>query len=404
MRRGEDSLTILRQDAQAGTGALTDLLAAGRLMGVPVPDDATVRAGLRTIDLVDIAALSADSRVLVSAHRAVSEQLHHLPEQQVRLDDGWNSDSSKVAIGAVIDHQRRAESDLHVLRTLTDATAAAASGIDRLLRTFYLTVARLSAPTAAGVPPAELPQAVLTGRVPLGVAIEDVRSRVELFTAAVDATTRGITGILDILNRSLHGIDDELYPVDQSPTERSVEAARGHTASAQTPSPAQAPPPAGVAAVRGDLTYPQPDTHQPPDGHAPPTPTAPGGALAQTEPAQTEPAQTAPVRTEPLPEGRERDGADVPFRLGGGTAGHLADGHIADGRSAAPAGSAIAGMSGVTSESQPAQKGSTESTHVVADTRGGRTAPDPDAAPDPDTAPDASPGRSAGDLALAGDQ
>ncbi|MBD0862000.1 hypothetical protein IA539_12360 [Gordonia sp. zg691] len=424
MRRGEDSLAILRQDAQAGTGALTDLLAAGRLMGVPVPDDATVRAGLRTIDLVDIAALSADSRVLVSAHRAVSEQLHHLPEQQVRLDDGWNSDSSKVAIGAVIDHQRRAESDLHVLRTLTDATAAAASGIDRLLRTFYLTVARLSAPTAAGVPPAELPQAVLTGRVPLGVAIEDVRSRVELFTAAVDATTRGITGILDILNRSLHGIDDELYPVDQSPTERSVEAARGHTASAQTPSPAQAPPPAGVAAVRGDVTYPQPDTHQPPDGHAPPTPTAPGGALAQTEPAQTEPAQTEPaqtepaqtepVRTEPLPEGRERDGADVPFRLGGGTAGHLADGHIADGhiadghivdgRSAAPAGSAIAGMSGVTSESQPAQKDSTESTHVVADTRGGRTTPDPDAAPDPDTAPDASPGRSAGDLALAGDQ
>ncbi|MDJ0455546.1 hypothetical protein QNA20_23755, partial [Gordonia amicalis] len=65
MRRGADSLATLRKDAQDGTGALTELLAVGRLMGGPVPDDVTIRAGLRAVDDYEIAALAADSRVLV---------------------------------------------------------------------------------------------------------------------------------------------------------------------------------------------------------------------------------------------------------------------------------------------------------------------------------------------------
>ncbi|MDH3045125.1 hypothetical protein [Gordonia alkanivorans] len=328
MRRGQDSLTALRTDAQDGAAALTGLLAAGRLMGVPVPDDASVRAGLRAVDDFDITALSADSRVLVSAHRAVAEQLHHLPEQRVRLD-GWHGRSASLAIGAVVDHQRRAESDLYLLHTVTDATSAAASGIDRLLRTFYLAIARLSAPSAAGTPPAELPQAVLTGLVPLDVAVEDIRSRVELFTTSVDATLRGIAGILDILNRSLDGIDDDPYP---------VESAR--------PRPVPAEPPAV-------------------------------------------PTETVLATPESGEQQEEQEQHDIPFRLSGSPAVETEVAQSVPGVEAAGAveGRPAAGPGG----------GTPTPTHVVADTRGGSTP-----STDPDTA--ATPERSAGDLALAGDQ
>ncbi|ASR02490.1 hypothetical protein [Gordonia rubripertincta] len=344
MRRSEDSLTALRADAQDGAAALTELLAAGRLMGVPVPDDASVRAGLRAVNDFDVTALSSDSRVLVSAHRAVAEQLHHLPEQRVRLD-GWLGRSASPAIDAAVDHQRRAESDLYVLRTITDATSAAASGIDRLLRTFYLSVARLSAPSAAGTPPAELPQAVVTGRVPLDVAVEDIRSRVELFTTSVDATLRGIAGILDILNRSLDGIDDDPYPVE---------------------------------------------TGEPPDGDFVTPPGAQPVESVRPQPVPAEPP-TAPTETvrAARESGEQPEEQDIPFRLSGGPVVKPEVAHAVPGMEAAGAveGRPASGPGG----------GSPTPTHVVADTRDGGTPP---AGP----ATDATPERSAGDLALAGDQ
>ncbi|MHC3001899.1 hypothetical protein [Gordonia metallireducens] len=346
MRRGQDSLTALRTDAQDGVAALTELLAAGRLMGVPVPDDASVRAGLRAVDDFDITALSADSRVLISAHRAVAEQLHHLPEQRVRLD-GWHGRSASLAIDAAVDHQRRAESDLYLLHTITDATSAAASGIDRLLRTFYLAVARLTAPSTAATPPAELPQAVVTGRVPLDVAVEDIRSRVELFTTSVDATLRGIAGILDILNRSLDGMDDDPYPVES-------------------------------------------ETGQPKDGDSV---TPPGAQPVESVRPQPVPAEPPVAPTETVGAAREsdehREGQDIPFRLSGAPSAEPDVAHTVPGVEAAGAveGRPAAGPDG----------GSPTPTHVVVDTREGDT---PSTDPDTDTTPE----RSAGDLALAGDQ
>lgn len=365
MRRGADSLSVLRSDARGGVETLIELVAAGRLMGVAAPDDATLRNGLRVVDGFDIAALSADSRALVSAHRAVSEQLHHLPEQQVRLDDGWNSESATVALTTVIDHQRRAESDLHILRTLTDATSAAASGIDRLLRTFYLTVARLSAPTAAGVPPAELPQAVLTGRVPIGVAVEDISSRLALFSTSLETTTRGIAGILDLLNRSVDGIDDEAYPVDAGPP---------HAVPVVSPgSPSAAAPAQTVAApAPGPQTWMAEST----------TDAGAATAAARSEPpvsmsgvAAAEPP--ASVRSSELDESARAprdDGFDVPFRLGG------AEGHDAPVASGPTASATVEAAAGTVAESEAAEPN--------------RSGPEPKASPD----------RSSGDLALAGDQ
>lgn len=390
MRRDQDSLTVLRQDARTGVESLIDVVAAGRLMGVAAPTADALRHGLGAIDRFDVAALSADSRALVAAHRTVSEQLHHLPEQQVRLDDGWNSDSAVVAIGAVIDHQRRAESDLHMLRTLTDATSAAASGIDRLLRTFYLTVARLSVPSVAGVAPAELPQAVLTGRVPAGVVIEDIRSRVEMFTTAADATARGIAGILDILNRSLDGIDDEAYPTDArsaTPEPPPVESARsavappahtggtGHTTTGAAPDPALPDPaPSDPVPPRSWLAESTTE-HLPAEAGA----AAPGGS-ARPETSQP----PAPVETVGSTRGSEDD-VDVPFRLRGLAGAPPESDQAASGHPA----SVEPGRDG-------AHRQSTAPARAVADTA--RTPPGAD--PNPSGPPD----RSSGDLALAGDQ
>ncbi|MFE0751914.1 hypothetical protein [Gordonia sp. NPDC058843] len=345
MRRGADSLSVLRSDARGGVEALIELVSAGRLMGIGAPDDSVFRNGLRVVDGFDVAALSADSRVLVSAHRAVSEQLHHLPEQQVRLDDGWNSESATVAIATVIDHQRRAESDLHILRTLTDATSAAASGIDRLLRTFYLTLARLSAPTAAGVPSGELPQAVLTGRVPIGVAVEDVSSRVALFSTTLETTTRGISGILDLLNRSVDGIDDEPYPVDAESAGRVPVATPDPPVATAPVQTVAAPPP-----VTGTWLAESTTDDRPPEI---------GAATASVVSAPpSEPVETPHAAHEP------DDGVDVPFRLGG-TEGLDAP---------------VATVEAATAETEAAEPHS--------------TSPTPSAASD----------RSSGDLALAGDQ
>lgn len=375
MRRGADSLSVLRSDARGGVETLIELVAAGRLMGVAAPDDATLRNGLRVVDGFDIAALSADSRALVSAHRAVSEQLHHLPEQQVRLDDGWNSESAAVALTTVIDHQRRAESDLHILRTLTDATSAAASGIDRLLRTFYLAVARLSAPTAAGVLPAELPQAVLTGRVPIGVAVEDISSRLALFSTSLETTTRGIAGILDLLNRSVDGIDDEAYPVDAGPP--------GAVPVVSPGSPSAAAPAQTVAApAPGPQTWMAESTTD-----ARPAETGAATAAARSEPpvsmsgvaASEPPASVRSSEPDESARASRDDGVDVPFRLGG------AEGHDAPVASGPTASATVEAATGVVAETEAAEPNRSEQN---------RSGPEPEASPD----------RSSGDLALAGDQ
>ncbi|WP_044506350.1 hypothetical protein [Gordonia sp. KTR9] len=386
MRRGTDSLSVLRSDARGGVETLIELVSAGRLMGVGAPDDATIRNGLRVVDAFDIAALSADSHALESAHRAVSEQLHHLPEQQVRLDDGWNSESATVAIATVIDHQRRAESDLHILRTLTDATSAAASGIDRLLRTFYLTLARLSAPTAAGVPPAELPQAVLTGRVPIGVAVEDISSRLALFSTSLETTTRGIAGILDLLNRSVDGIDDEAYPVEAEMADDRPVAPPDRPAMATSVEIGAAPTPV----TRTWLAESTTDDRPPEIGAA--TASAVTGSSV-TGSSVTEPAGSAPP-PDPVEAARvdrePDDGIDIPFRLGG-TEGHDAP---ATPPTVGPASAdGVTGASAVTTGTEEREADST-----------GPASSGPASAPDSGTSSDAPSDRSSGDLALAGDQ
>lgn len=406
MRRGADSLSVLKSDARDGVEALIELLSAGRLMGVGAPDDATIRNGLRVVDGFDIAGLSADSHVLQSAHRAVAEQLHHLPEQRVRLDDGWNSESAAVAIATVIDHQRRAESDLHILRTLTEATSAAASGIDRLLRTFYLTLARLTAPTAAGVPPAELPRAVLTGRVPMGVAVEDISSRLALFTTSLETTTRGVAGILDLLNRSVDGIDDEAYPVDaESPRDPPVPP--GGRPAGAVPGPPPAAPASAAHAWLAESTTTAPATSAPPtddsatDGSSreigAATASAVSGSAVSTPPP--EPLEAARVHREP------DDSVDIPFRLGG------AEGHEPPG---APAAEGASGASAVTIDNGDAERASSEP--VVSEPAASEPAASESDSPsteapvsdsvarDSGSTPAAPADRSSGDLALAGDQ
>ncbi|PWD42498.1 hypothetical protein ACN93_12890 [Gordonia paraffinivorans] len=388
MRRGVDSLSTLRQDAHAGVAELIEFLGAGRLMGLAGPEDATIRTGLQMVDAFDIAALSADARALVAAHRAVSDQLHHLPEQRVRLDDGWRSAAATQAVDAVIGHQRRAESDLYVLHTLTDATAAAASGIDRLMRSFDLAVARLGTPIAAETPPAELPEAVLGGRVPLGVVAEDLRSRVELFTSCVDATVRGITGILEILNRSLDGIDAEPYP-----------GGEGVTGSTESAGSTEHSVPRSVPVGPADL------------------------AAVDSVVGETASAVAVPVPgEEPVPGGGEPGrGEDVPFQLGGAVGTHGDDAVTApdtgvpqDVPAHPESGGADPGSGALESGGPDSERPDPERAEFG---RPDPERPDPER-PDPEisgpdgpqpvsssaTDPSPEPERSAGDLALAGDQ
>ncbi len=167
MTRPGDSLGALRDQAVAGVEDLVDVLALSATLGGDPTDPDLVHRPFRRVGGFDVAALAADAHRLAAAQHAVADHLHRLPEQQVRLGRGWTGDTGMRAVAAVIEHQRRAESDLHGLRTLAEATGAASSGIDQLLRTWYLTVARLSAPLVAGVPIAEVPEAIVTGRVPL---------------------------------------------------------------------------------------------------------------------------------------------------------------------------------------------------------------------------------------------
>ncbi|MGW0037110.1 hypothetical protein [Gordonia sp. NPDC003376] len=197
-----DSLAALRDQAIRGVEELVGVLGVGRLLGVHVPGDDEIRSMLTSVGGVDVAGLAADARRLASAHRAVADRLHRLPEQQVRLDGGWVSEAGQVMLGLVIEHQRRAEADLHALRSMSDAANAAAAGIDQILRTWYLTVARLSSPLVAGVPVPEIPTRVLTGQIPPEVVIDDIGSRITLLRKASESAQLGIGGILSVLSRT----------------------------------------------------------------------------------------------------------------------------------------------------------------------------------------------------------
>ena len=207
-----DSLPVLREQAVASVDDLISLMGVGRSLGIDVPADDELREPLTRIGQFDVTALADDAHRLAAAHRAVADQLHWLPEQQIRLDDGWSGASGDATTALLVAHQRRAESDLGVLRTVSESTSSAASGIDRLLRTWYVTVARCSCPIIAGVPIAELPAAVLTGTVPLSLVAADIASRVNLFLDTADTTVRTLDEILHTLNRATEGLDVETYP------------------------------------------------------------------------------------------------------------------------------------------------------------------------------------------------
>ncbi|MDL9938323.1 hypothetical protein QSJ18_16345 [Gordonia sp. ABSL1-1] len=215
VRSAGASLVELHEQAAAGVDGLIVALGVGRSLGMSVIADDEVRARLAAIRRFDAAALSADARCLLSANRVLSDQLHRLPEQQIRLDHTWRSSSSGEVIGAVVAHQRRAESDLHVLHTLSDATSAAAAGVDRLLRTFLLATARLADPGVADCPPAELGAAVFAGRVPHEVAVGEIGARLQMFLTSSQAVIDGIGQILEILNGAADGLGADPYPQER---------------------------------------------------------------------------------------------------------------------------------------------------------------------------------------------
>lgn len=194
-----ESTAALRDRAIAGVEDLVAVAAAGRSVGIAVPDADEIRAHLRLVGDVDPAGLAADAHRLAGVHRVVAETLQRLPEQQIRLDHGWASAAGTVVHDVVVEHRRRAEADLHALRTMTEATTAAASGIDQILRTWYRTLARLCQPLLAGVALPELPVAVVTGRVPLPVIAADIAARIDLLVGSAEMTRSGIDAVVATL-------------------------------------------------------------------------------------------------------------------------------------------------------------------------------------------------------------
>lgn len=226
MTRSPDSLPALRDHAVGGLEHLGDLLELAAGLGAAVAGTEAIQRPFRQVGGVDPALMAAEGRRLSAAHRSVAERLHRLPEQQVRLDRGWTGETGSRAVIAVIEHQRRAEADLHVLRTLAEATAAAAAGIDQLLRTWYLTVARLSVPLAAGVPIGEVPGALASGRLRLDLVVDDIVSRVGLYFTTAEATIAGIDEIVEHLDRATEDLAADAYPGDMDQPSAAGSASR----------------------------------------------------------------------------------------------------------------------------------------------------------------------------------
>ncbi|MFW0784402.1 hypothetical protein AAFP35_07740 [Gordonia sp. CPCC 206044] len=322
MSRVSNSLAALREHAADGIDDLIDVLALGATLGVPGATPDEVRRPFRVISGLDVSGITADGHRLSTAHRAVAEQLHQLPEQQVRLGWGWASESGERALAAVVDHQRRAEADLHVLRTLSDATNAASSGIDQLLRTWFVTVARLSAPLVAGVPIAEVPGAIVVGELPPSVVVADIASRADLYFSSAEATVDGVDEILGQLNRATEGMDIEPYPGVVGPV----------------------PPSADRSSVPGASTAPS-GAMEP---SSPSVPAVPPAGSSITDDGSAGHA-TAPETTEG-PQG-DNDEVDVPFQLTSPQSDpnpHAGDAPITE-----PSGSGPAEHAGVTAPAAP---------------------------------------------------
>ncbi|AZG44957.1 hypothetical protein [Gordonia insulae] len=305
MSTATDSLAALRDQAVAGVEDLIEVLSLGATLGAEVTEAAQVRHPFRRVGAFGVAGLAADSHRLTAAHRAVADHLHRLPEQQVRLARGWTGDTGVHAVTAVVEHQRRAESDLYVLRTLAEATSAASAGIDQLLRTWYLTVARLSAPLVAGIPVAAVPEAIVTGALPLGVVIDDIASRARLYFTSADATVTGIDEILTHLNRVTETMDVEPYPDDQV-VESTAQTATGSgtdeaphhhqpPGSAENPETERPDVPLRLTPSSGST----PDVAPPPAPAAPLAPPEPPPPPQEARSAPAEDAGLAPHETSP---------------------------------------------------------------------------------------------------------
>lgn len=307
-----DSLAALRDRAVAGAEDLIGLFGVARGLGIDVPTDDDVRRPLIVIGQFDVAGLSADAHRLSAVHRAVADQWNRLSEQQLRLDQGWISESGAVAIARVAAHRRTAEADLRVLRTFTEATTAASAGIDRMLRTWYLTVARLSSPVVAGVPVPELPPAILAGRVPLPIVVADIASRVTLFRTTAAATVAGVETILNTLNRATDDLGRAaITPGDQHPGLGGDPRAPGPLTGEhgpRTPAPAPVPAPQTEHAPQPAT----PDTSSQPDGESP-SPTTPSTPPQAPAPQSPEPQSPESPTDGPGP-GAGADAGENPYR------------------------------------------------------------------------------------------
>lgn len=293
MTERTNSLAALRYQATAGIDDLMAILRLAARLGITTADPSEVQPPFLKVGSFDVTGFAADSHRLNAAYRSVAEHLHRMPEQQIRLDRGWTGETGVRAVGAVVEHQRRAESDLHTLRTLADATGAASSGIDQLLRTWYVTVVRLTAPLIAGVPIAAVPEAIATGQVPMRIVSDDITARARLYFSSAKTTVAGIDEILEQLTRATDGMDVEPYPTDLRHGPDTVSAPHLSTTT----------DPVVPTERRLDAT-----------SNAAPG-VAPAGAITEPAPdaGPTAPPPDDTVDDAPADEGRE---LDVPLRLG----------------------------------------------------------------------------------------
>ncbi|GAC70512.1 hypothetical protein [Gordonia soli] len=231
MTTAADPIADLRDRAVAGVEHLADVLGLGATLGLDVPTADEIRAGFRAVGRVGLPAMAADGERLQAAVRAVGEHLDRLPEQEIRIGQAWAGAAGAAALARIAEHRHATESDAQVLRTLADSTTAAAAGIDRLVRAWYLAVARLTTPVIADHPLPAVPAAVATGAVPLSVVADDIAARIHLFTTTSSAAATGITEILQALDRAVDGLDQ---PTTRDAQVRQVRGVEPSTNSVET--------------------------------------------------------------------------------------------------------------------------------------------------------------------------